>query len=219
MPLKDRLYSLLVEGSLEQIAGMAERKKRVLGSLVSLTYDPDPLISWRAVESMGLACDRLADGDPDCVRQHARRLYWLISEESGGICWRAPEAMGEIVHRRPKLLADYVPIVVFLLREMAEEDLEHFRSGILWAIGRLGTACADHAAEVLPAITDALSHADPQVRGTAVWCLSSLGRGNSLKDRPNLAADEGPVTFYVDRHLVHTNVANMACRAMGVATQ
>ncbi len=32
---------------------MAERRKRVLGSLVSRTYHPDPLICWRAVEAMG----------------------------------------------------------------------------------------------------------------------------------------------------------------------
>jgi len=47
-----------------------------------------------------------------------------MSEESGGICWRAPEAMAEITRRRPDLCADYVPIVVSLITEMAEEDLE-----------------------------------------------------------------------------------------------
>ena len=84
--LKDNLHDLLVRGALEQVAKIAERKKRVLGSLVSLTYDPDRLVSWRAVEAMGLACDRIAHEDPECVVQHVRRLYWLITEESGGIC-------------------------------------------------------------------------------------------------------------------------------------
>ena len=43
-----------------------------------------------------------------------------------------------------------------LRRYMAEEDLEHFRAGVLWAIGRLGSLAGEHAADVLPAILAAL---------------------------------------------------------------
>ena len=214
MPLKDTLHELLVQGSLEQVAELAAQRRRVLGSLVSLTYDLDPLISYRAVEAMGLACDRIADEDPESVRQHMRRLYWLISEESGGICWRAPEAMAEIVHRRPQLLADYLPIIVTMLREMAEEDLEHFRAGVLWAIGRLGPACSDHIPDVITAIVAALDNADSQVRGMAVWCLSAVGRGEYVRARPDLLSDSGPVEFYEERRLVQTTVKGLARRAV-----
>ena len=106
MSLKEDLRDLLARGRLEEIAELAVRRRRSLGSLVSLTFDRDPLVSWRAIEAMGLACDRIAEEDPECVRQHVRRLYWLITEESGGICWRAPEAMAEVVHRQSKLLAN-----------------------------------------------------------------------------------------------------------------
>ena len=214
MPLKDTLHGLLVQGSLEQVAEMAERRKRVLGSLVSLTYDPDPLISWRAVEAMGLACDRIADADPECVRQHMRRLYWLISEESGGICWRAPEAMAEVVYHRPQLLADYLPIIVSLLGEMAEEDLAHFRAGVLWAIGRLDAACRDHIPDVIPEIVAALDNSDSQVRGMAVWCLSAVGQGECVSARPDLLSDDGPVELYEERRLVHATVNSLAHRVV-----
>ena len=215
---KNMLHDLLAQGSLDRVAGVAMRQRRVLGILVSLTYDPDPLISWRAVEAMGLACDRIADKDPECVRQHVRRLYWLITEESGGICWRAPEAMAEVVHRRPQLLPDYLPIIVFLLREMAEEDLEHFRAGILWAIGRLGPECSDHLPDVLDAIAAALDHSDSQVRGMAIWCLSAVGQGECVTARPDLLSDDGPVDLYEERRLVHTNVNSLARRAVDCAS-
>ena len=214
MSLKDTLYDLLDQGSLEQVAEMAKRRKRVLGSLVSLTYDPDPLISWRAVEAMGLACDRIADADPECVRQHMRRLYWLISEESGGICWRAPEAMAEVVYHRPQLLADYLPIIVSLLGEMAEEDLAHFRAGVLWAIGRLDAACRDHIPDVIPEIVAALDNSDSQVRGMAVWCLSAVGQGECVSARPDLLSDDGPVELYEERRLVHATVNSLAHRVV-----
>ena len=215
MPLKETLRGLLVLGSLEGVAELAERRRRVLGSLVSLTFDLDPLISWRAVEAMGVACDRLAEVDPESVRQHVRRLNWLITEESGGICWRSPEAMAEVVCRRPRLLADYLPIIVSLLQEMAEEDLGHFRAGILWAIGRLGPAVREHVPRVLPAIAAALDHGDSQVRGMAVWCLSEVGQGACITDRPDLLSDEGPVDLYEEGRLAHTTVGCLARRAVG----
>ena len=215
MPLKETLHDLLCRGALEEVAAMAVRRQRVLGSLVALTFDPERLISWRAVEAMGLACDRLADADPDRVLQQVRRLYWLMSEESGGICWRAPEAMAEIVRRQPELLAEYVPIVVFLLQEMAAEDLEHFRAGVLWGIGRLGRIGSDHVAEVVPAIAAALDDADPQVRGMAAWCLAAVGAAGQAAGRPDLLDDEGPVELYEERHLTHTSVGDLVRRAAG----
>lgn len=164
MTLKKTLRELLDQGRFEQIADMAVQKNRVLGLLVSLTYDADPRIGWRAVEAMGVAADRIAERDPQRARDHLKRLYWLISEESGGVCWLAPQAMAEIVRRRPALFADYVRIIVLLLTEMADEDLDHFRPGILWAIGRLGPVAADYIPNVAAEITAALKHPHPQVR-------------------------------------------------------
>lgn len=213
MGLKETLHGLLARGDLEAVAALAARRRRSLGSLVSLTFDPDPLICMRSVEAMGLACDRIAEADPDCVRQHVRRLYWLITEESGGICWRAPEAMAEVVARRPGLLSDFIPIVVHLLVEMAEEDLAHFRPGALWAIGRLAPVCGDFIPDLMGAIAAALEEADPQARGMAVWCLLALGQEEQLRARKALLDDAGPVLLYEKRQLVRATVAELAARA------
>lgn len=213
--MKKRLRRLLEQQSYDEIADLAVQRRRVLSALVSLTFDSVPLIGWRAVEAMGAAADRIADEDPDCVRDHLRRLYWLMSEESGGICWRAPEAIAEIVRRRPALLADYVPIVVFLIREMAEEDLAHFRAGILWAIGRLGPIGAEQLDEVLPEVLACLDHADPQVRGMAAWCLGQCGRAEHLAGRGDLLADHAPVDLYEDGHFGSTSVGRLVERALG----
>jgi hypothetical protein len=214
MSLKEDLRDLLARGRLEEIAELAVRRRRSLGSLVSLTFDRDPLVSWRAIEAMGLACDRIAEEDPECVRQHVRRLYWLITEESGGICWRAPEAMAEVVHRQSKLLADFVPIVAHLLVEMAEEDLEHFRAGTLWAIGRLFPACRDYIPDLVGAIVSALDDPNSQARGIAAWCLAAVGEAERLREHPDLLADGGPVALYEDRQVVCTSVGGLVHRAL-----
>jgi hypothetical protein len=213
--MKKHLRQLLQEQRLGEIADLALGKRRVLGLLISLTYDRDPLIGWRAVEAMGAAAERMASHDPDRVRDHMRRLYWLICEESGGICWLAPQAMAEIVCRTAVAVADYVPIIVSLLPEMAEEDLSHFRAGILWAIGRLGPLADPHVAAIAPAIGAGLDHPDPQVRGMAVWCLTQCGRQRLLDTRQDLLADDAPVMLYNDGRLEETSVGRLMRRALG----
>ena len=213
--MKRELRKLLIERRLDAIAELALRKRRVLGSLLSLTFDADPQVGWRAVEAMGVAAARIADVEPGSVREHLRRLLWLLNEESGGICWRAPEALAEIVCQRPVLFADYIPIVIHLLLETAEEDLLHFRAGILWAIGRLGANGDDHVLEVLPAIIAALDHPAPQVRGMSVWCLTRLEQTEVLAGRSDLRTDDGAVDLYEDGVLMRTSVGRLIRRALG----
>ena len=213
--VKETAWEHLAAGRLEELADLAVGRRRIMGTLISLTYDPDPQIGWRAVEAMGMAARRIAREDPDHVRQHLRRLYWLISEESGGQCWRAPEAMAEIVMQAPGQFEEYAAIAGSLLVEMAEEDLQKFRPGALWAVGRLGAVLGEHLEDVLPAVTAALDDADPQARGMAVWCLGEVGRGDVLKGRPALLADEGAVDFYEDGSLQRTSVGALARRVVG----
>jgi hypothetical protein len=208
-PIKKTLRELLEKKNFEQIAVVAVDRKRALSILVSLTFDADKQIAWRAVEAMGIAAGSVARDDPQFVRNHLRKLYWLLSEESGGVCWMAPQSMAEIVRRDPELFADYVPIVISLIHEMAEEDLEHFRAGILWAIGLLAAEAGEHGERVLPLVKNALLNPDPQVRGMAVWCLGQLGKGRILANRTNLLQDEGQFDYYENRSLVQTTVGRM----------
>jgi len=213
--LKRELRALLEERRLDDVAALAETRRRVLAVLVSLTYDADPLIRWRAIEAMGAVAARLVHRSPQVVREELRRLMWLITEESGAICWHAPEAMAEIVARTGDAFADYVPIVAHLLLETAEEDLEHLRPGILWAIGRLGSRAAAVADDVVPSIVRALGHPDAQVRGLAAWCLGRLGRADLLAARDGLRDDEGAVELYADGGMTLTSVAWLVEAALG----
>ena len=83
--MKKQLRRLLQDRDFDGVAVAAGRTRRVLGVLTSLTFDADPQISWRAVEAMGVAAHRIAMDDPEHAREHVRRLYWLLSEESGGV--------------------------------------------------------------------------------------------------------------------------------------
>lgn len=216
--MKKNLRELLESQDFEGITGMARERRRVLGSLTSLMFDADSLIGWRAVEATGKAAAGIAEDDPDVVREHLRRLNWLLSEESGGICWRAPEAMAEIVRHEPELFAEYIPMVVSYILNMADEDLEHFRAGILWAIGRLGDVVGEHLPAVLPAITSALDDSNPQARGMAVWCMGQIRREDLLADRSDLLSDQGSVDLYEDGLLKRVTVGDLARRVLDSGT-
>jgi methylated-DNA-[protein]-cysteine S-methyltransferase len=211
MTLKATLREHLVEGNLEEIAEMARGRRKVLGSLLALTFDPDPEVVWRAVEAQGMGAEALSSESPSYVREHVRRLFWLITEESGACFWRAPECMAECGARMPRLLASHVSIAFHLIETLEVEDLEHFRPGALWAVGRLVDVVADdELSGVLPLVVQALDEKNPQSRGMAVWCLGRVGEIGVLADNPHVLEDEGPVEIYRNRSLEETTVGRLA---------
>lgn len=207
--LKSTVHDLLVSGNLEDVAELSTVRRRVLGSLVALTYDPDLQVVWRAIEAMGMAVERVAATDKAYVKEHLRRLYWLITEEAGAVFWRAPECMAECCARLPALSKSHIPIAFHLLETLEEEDLEHFRPGAIWAIGRLIGVASDDLPTVLPLVIEALDRPDPQARGMAVWCLGEVGETKALEGRTELEEDLGPVHLYQDRIVRETTVARL----------
>jgi len=218
-PLKDRLRTLLQAGRLEEIADLATVRKRVLGSLVALTFDPDPQVGWRAIEAQGMSAERLAPSNPGYVKEHMRRLYWLITEESGGVFWRAPECMAECCARLPELLQSHIRIAFHLLETLEEEDLEHFRPGALWAIARLVDLARQDLPGVLPLVVEALDRPDPQARGMAAWCLGRVGETEILARREDLPVDSGPVQLYRNRALEETTVGRLTREILAESDQ
>jgi len=190
-----------------------------LGSLIALTYDPDPQVVWRAVEAMGMAVDEVAKSDKGYAKEHMRRLYWLITEEAGAVFWRAPECMAECCVRRPSLFKSHVPIAFHLLETLEEEDLEHFRPGAIWAIGRLVDVAREDLHTVLPLVVEALDRPDPQARGMAVWCLGEVGETEGLEGRPDLMEDKGSVVLYRDRVLEETTVGHLTTQILEAAAR
>jgi hypothetical protein len=208
--LKDTIRPLLIEGKLEEVAELAGQRKRALGSLIALTFDPDPQVVWRAIETMGLAVEEVAKTSKRYAKEHMRRLLWLITEEAGAVFWRAPECMAECCARLPDLYRSHIPIAFHLLETLEEEDLEHFRPGTLWAIGRLIDLARDDLPTVLPLVVKALDRPEPQARGMAVWCLGQVGETGVLEGRADILEDGGPVIHYRNRIAEETTVGRLA---------
>lgn len=210
---QQKLRDWLSNGQYTDITQFAARNRRTLSYLTGLSYDSDELIAWRAIEAIGLAAARIADDDSEYVRGHLRRLMWLLNDESGGIGWRAPEAIGEIIRNRPTLFTEFIPILISIL-DMEKEDAPRFRAGALWAIGRLG--------QVIPALlSTAHSWAEiflrdpvPQTRGMAIWCLVQLRQTGAILQNTSLFEDSNPVQLYTNGRLNQTTVSQLAQQAL-----
>ncbi len=210
MPLREEVRALAMARDLEGVRALAGRERRVLSALLPLTYQPEGLVRWRALEALGVAAGRVADRDPEFVRGILRRLLWSLSDESGSIGWSAPEALGEIIASRPQLFAEFAPLVVSLF-EMLEE--EYFHPGVLWAIGRIASRAPDLVREALAPALAFLSDPRPQVRGMAARCLGNLGLLEATASLQGLITDESPVCLYEEGSLLNTTVGRLAQEA------
>ncbi len=144
--LKIKVRQLLFEDDFEKQIEDIKRvsARRVVNPLFSFLYSNDELLKSRAVIAMGIVVSRLADHEMGSARIIMRRLMWSLNDESGGIGWGAPEAMGEIMARHGKLADEYHKILISYSMPgnnfIEHEDLQE---GVLWGIARLAQTRPD----------------------------------------------------------------------------
>lgn len=189
---KDELRALLRERDTAGIIGWARSARGPLRSLTSLLFDVEPIIFWRAIEAMGRAAAVVAQYDLERVRLQIRNLLWLMNDESGGLCRRAPEAIAEMLVNVPELIPEYAPLLVGYLWE------EPFERGIRFAIYRLATMRPETRmtfASCLGDLIKSLENPSESIRGYSLLALKPLRR--QLEESGLALPDVGPETIPV----------------------
>jgi hypothetical protein len=167
---KSDIRPLLLDRDLERVARLAEGRG-VLRALISLLYDMEPLVFWRAIEAIGVAAGVVAKYDHERVRKHIRNLLWMMNDESGALCRRAPEAIGEILINVPDLIDEFAHILPSFLWE------EPFERGIRCAIYRVGGMRPETRVIYAGCIGDlikSLGHDSESIRGYSLFALKPL---------------------------------------------
>ena len=169
------LRQWLLDTNYAPILEIAETRKNILSQLTALSYEEDATISDNAIEASGLAARIIAGREPEYVRNYLLRLFWLVNDESGGIGWRAPELIGEILHHCPHF-SQFFPMLISLL-DLEKEDAPRFRAGTLWAIGRVAQAARDAMLPALPRVQNYLLRNETtnlEAKDNAMWCVELL---------------------------------------------
>jgi hypothetical protein len=176
---KERLRRLLTDRDLAGLASWAAENSDPLGGLFSLTYDSDDLTRWRAIEAIGIAGERLAKSDIEKVRNFIRKLLWSMNDESGGVGWHAPEAIGELLFRTPSLIEDYAKLLPQFLAEPP------FAVGAHFAIARIAPLSDELISKCSGTLRESLENEIPVIRAYACIAL-----------RERLEQDDAEVTLY-----------------------
>lgn len=215
--LKDHVFRLLKSPdfnlSVKELSRIPSR--RAVNPLFSFLYNSDEQIRWRAITAMGAVVSNLADEDMDSARVIMRRLMWNLNDESGGIGWGSPEAMGEILANSDALAKEYARILISYARTDGNfQEHELMQRGVLWAIGRLSQVRPDLTKDAAHFLIPYLESRDPGVRGLAAWVLGLLGVKEARPFLERLRDDEAQVQVFLGHRLVESRVKKLAEQAL-----
>ncbi len=206
--LKKQIITTLEAQDYESLFPLLSEHNRTMRIIISLTYDKQKILAWRAIEGIGILSKAIAVKNTQEVRNLANRLLWMIRDESGGIGWSSPEMLGEIVKNNPELCADIAPIIISFSFE------EPLLPGVLWAAGRVGEA---HRELMLPSVEDILpflEHSSPLIRGLTAWAVGKIGVKNPPATLKKLASDSNSISIYDNGTITETGINIIASAAI-----
>jgi hypothetical protein len=185
--------------------------RQVVNSLFSSLCSSDERIKWRAVTAMGTVVANLADEDIESARVIIRRLMWSLNDESGGIGWGAPEAIGEILACHERLAREYASILTSYIKEDGN-FLEHepLQKGAMWGVARLAQVRPHLIQDAKSYLIQRLDSSYARVKGLAALTLGLLGAEEARLQLEGLSRDDTEIHLYLDRKMGVRRVCELA---------
>ena len=148
----------------------------MINPLLCALFEPDEVLRWRVVRAVGITVSAMAEKDLESARIIMRRLMWSLNDESGGIGWGAPEAMGEIMAENETLAREYYRILVSYIDvkgNLLEND--ELELGVMWGISRLAQKRPELLRDWTAPVMAQLKSPNPVKRGLALRTLLAVG--------------------------------------------
>lgn len=198
------------EIALEKLAKIPD--DQLVGHLFSHFYHKDDLIKFRSITAMGVLGARMAQVKIEKARIVLRRIMWNLNDESGGIGWGSPEAMGEILCQSPELALEFKSIL-FSYLDPGGNYLEHemLQRGILWGVGTyLESNPGDLNKKTKSIVSGYLHSLDPVKRAYAVRVLVNARCFDCSLVPENIIKDDHQIDIFTDWHFSTTSICYMA---------
>jgi HEAT repeat protein len=215
--LKQRVLDVLQAEDF--VAGLRElcrmTGRRVINPLFSFLLHEDQLTRWRAVSAMGAVVDTMARDEPENARIVMRRLMWSLNDESGGIGWGAPEAMGEIMACNERLAEEFASMLVSYLDEAGNFlEYEALQRGLLWGVVRLAGVRPLVLESAVVHLPKYLESRDAVLKGLAAMAAGILGADQACSQLESLIDDETEIQLYINDELINLSLNQLAREAL-----
>lgn len=211
---KERVGHILMEAdrksALEKLSQIPD--KQLVGHLFSNFYNKNEVIKFRSISAMGLLGARMAEQNMEKARIVLRRIMWNLNDESGGIGWGSPEAMGEILSQSPELALEYKSIL-FSYLDPDGNHIEHemLQRGVLWGIGTyLETHPRDLSEKTKAMLYCYLHSGDPVKRAFAVRALFNAKSFQSGFVPDHITNDSSLVDLFNGWNFISIRIADLA---------
>ena len=215
--VKKQLFDLLNQGDSDKALAEMGRlpPRQIINPLLSFIQSGNEKVKWGSVKAIGHVVGQLADRDLEAARVIMRRLMWTLNDESGGIGWGSPEAMGEITAIHRGLAQEYAHILISYARQDGNY-LEHegLQRGLLWGIGRLSEKRPELVREAAVFLLPYLESRDGVIRGLAARIMGLLQVKDAQPALRKLAEDESLLVLMVENHLTTIRVKALAEEAL-----
>ena len=209
----DCLHRPNVEDAIAALSGQVPHR-RLLRPLLSFIRSDDLQLRHRAAAAMGYVTAIIAETDLEAARDVVRRLLLSLTEESGGIGWGSPEALGEILARHERLSVEFAHILLSYACIDEENYLDHepLQRGVLWGLARLAQVRPDQLIQQ-GATTCLLPHLrshDATIRALAARTVALLGIADeSSPEWKAILEDSSEVRVYIEDRLVDCRVGDL----------
>ena len=187
---KIKVKELLIKRDLEEIRNWADNNRNPQRVLLSLAYDTEELVMWRAVEAVGRVAAMWAKNNLKKIRNLIRQQLWLMNDESGGLGWHSPEIIGEILVNVPGLINEYAPLFLSYL------DEEPFERGSHLAVYRVASVDPKPFAGRVDELAKSLNRSDKYICAYTLLALGEIDLSRLKKAGERFGTDTEKIRIY-----------------------
>jgi hypothetical protein len=177
--LKEKIYNHLVDRDFTNILLMKEKPEKVIRILFGFLYNEVHSSRVATAYVMGLITKKIFVKNKVYINHLLQKLLWSLNDESGFVCWGAPEAIGEIVRNIPELIPIYAQFLISFLSHphvILNNDL--LEIGALIALSRIGRIDGNLKKQLSQIILQYLEGEKKEIKEFAFWC----GYMNCIKE-------------------------------------
>lgn len=193
---------------------------QLVNPLISFFCSVDKILRWRAISTLGVVVNNITKESYEKARIVMRRLMWSLNDESGGIGWGAPEAMGEIMAQNQVLAEEYSKILLSYLDQHGNFlEYEPLQQGVLWGIKSLSETRPELVVKALDLTRNYMNSDNAVSRALALMISENTLDYKSETEIKRLLKDQAEVEIYESGDFRSLQISRLASGVLAVFLQ